>query len=185
MVAFLALSLLLHALFLALLLRLASGNCRFALPTGEVTSLVVQLMSGTKPSASLPLNKPNAVSHAVSGSSSVIDHRQSTDAEDTAMDTLSSPEMQGPSINLDAAFASARSIGKEAKASSNPGRPPTPKTSIESAIAKAFVSGNIVETRGADGEWVYQNGKLRCVSPVRIGVYMQGVTLMPLCTFGQ
>jgi hypothetical protein len=177
MLAFLALSLLLHGLFVFL----ALGNRRLPHAVAEATSLDVQMPRAVHPSAIPMVHERNEVAHAGSASPSIFAHRQAPEAGDQPVETVGTSESRHSTVDLNAVFASARSLGREAKGSRVPGRPATPGTTVESAIAKAFGSGDIVETRGADGEWVYQTGDLRCVSPVRVPVFMQGVTLMPLC----
>lgn len=88
-----------------------------------------------------------------------------------------------PVIDLDAARATARAQARET-------RPTTrelpesirPRTTVETAIARAMEPDRRVESRGSAGELVTETRDLRCVTPLIVPHYMQGMTLPAQCT---
>jgi hypothetical protein len=90
-------------------------------------------------------------------------------------------ERQGTSINLETAYAAARSIAKDTKPAPNTlGSPALPQT-VETAVAKATRPDVVVESRGANGEWVTQDRKTRCVGRIQRKWFEEGVPMLTLC----
>lgn len=90
------------------------------------------------------------------------------------------PEHTTPTINLDAAFAIARS-----QARAEPPRTtldaPKPEFTVEAAVARATQRQALVETRGAAGEYVTINGNSRCVTPLVVPHFLEGKTMLTQC----
>jgi hypothetical protein len=94
-------------------------------------------------------------------------------------DTIA-PEHTTPTINLDAAFATARSQAREAQPRT-PLDAPKPLLTVEAAVARATRPEVIVETRGAAGEYVTMNGRTRCVTPLVVPHFLEGKTMLTQC----
>lgn len=161
---FLALSLALHALWLALPLRTKA--------TGEAASptpLNVQL-------APLRAEKSVVVTRHLPGAFSTPKREPVAAAEAP----VAAPAPAPATIDLDAAFATARGIGREA-----PSRPPidAPRTpvTVETAIAMATRPDVPIETRGANGEYVTRSRKMRCVTPIHVPHFLEGKTMLTQC----
>lgn len=90
------------------------------------------------------------------------------------------PEPARPTIDLDAAFATARSQGRETPPRATLDAP-RPQLSVEAAIARATRPDVQVETRGAAGEYVTINGKTRCVTPLLVPHFLEGKTMLTQC----
>lgn len=89
-------------------------------------------------------------------------------------------ESASPQVDLDAAKAAARAFARE----------PVPRNSldirkapitVESAIARATRPDIVIETRGAAGERVVQDGKTRCMTPTLVPWFMEGITVPTQC----
>lgn len=89
-------------------------------------------------------------------------------------------ESPSPQIDLAAAKAVARAFAREPVPQNPIDKPRTPIT-LETAIAKATMPDADIETRGAAGEHVVHNRKTRCVTPILVPWYMEGVTMPTQC----
>jgi hypothetical protein len=162
-VTFLALSVALHALWLALPLRTkVTGEAALPIP------LTVQLA---------PLHEDKSVvvtRHLPRGGTASNAPAPWPSAEPPIEAAPSAP----PAINLDAAFATARSLGREAPPTR--GSPPPPVT-IESAIARATQADEVIETRGTNGEHVTRTRHSRCVTPIYVPHFLEGKTMLTQC----
>jgi len=98
--------------------------------------------------------------------------------EETPAATATAP---GPDIDIDAALATARALGKEARSPSTPAPAARSPATVEAAIARATQPDLVVESRGANGEWVTQDRRTRCVARIQRKWFEDGVTLLPLC----
>ncbi len=85
-----------------------------------------------------------------------------------------------PPVDLEAAFATARTYGHEPVRRRSLDAPQPPLT-VESAIARATAPDVVIETRGANGEYVTKTRHSRCVTPTVVPHYMQGMTMPTLC----
>jgi hypothetical protein len=91
-----------------------------------------------------------------------------------------SPTPASPTINLDAAIATARAYAHEAQPRTSLDAP-KPLLTVETAIARATEPDVIVESRGANGEHVTTSRHFRCVTAIVVPHYMQGMTMPTLC----
>jgi hypothetical protein len=159
-VVFLALSLALHALWLALPLRTkVTGEAALPIP------LNVQLA---------PLHEEKSVV--------VTRHLPRGSVASNAPTPTPSAEVQAeaaPAINLDAAYATARNLGREGHAHPSPDA--SRSLTIESAIARATQADEVIETRGANGEHVTRTRRSRCVTPIYVPHFLEGKTMLTQC----
>lgn len=91
------------------------------------------------------------------------------------------PEPPPVPVDLRQALATARAAAKEWQAASDASERPALPPTIASAVAAASRSAVIVESRGAAGEWVTRQGRIRCVTPLQIPFYMAGKSLVTQC----
>jgi hypothetical protein len=91
-----------------------------------------------------------------------------------------SPTTPVPTVDVAAAMSTARAIAKEPLPRTTLGPTRTPIT-LETAIAKATQPDVIVESRGANGEWVTQDRKSRCVGRIQRKWFEEGVPMLTLC----
>lgn len=166
LVVFLALSLVLHALWLALPLRTKT--------TGEA-AMPVPLRVHLAP----PGEEKSVVAtrHPPRGGAATNARTPAPSAE-IPVDTVPSAP---PAIDLDAAFAAARSAGRAAPSRPSPDTPPRMQTTIESAIARATQADEVIETRGANGEYVTRTRHSRCVTPIYVPHFLEGKTMLTQC----
>jgi hypothetical protein len=90
------------------------------------------------------------------------------------------PERATPTIDLDAAFATARSQARAAPPRTTLDAP-RPELTVEAAVARATQRQAFVETRGAAGEYVTINGNSRCVTPLVVPHFLEGKTMLTQC----
>lgn len=159
LVVFLALSIALHVLWLALPLRTKATGV-VALP------LSVRLAS---PEKSVVVGR-----HLPRGHSAIAARHLSPGAEASVEAAPAAP----PAIDLDAAFATARSLGRETPSTHE--TPPPPLT-VETAIARATQPDAAIETRGANGEYVTRTRRSRCVTPLLVPHFLEGKTMLTQC----
>jgi hypothetical protein len=93
---------------------------------------------------------------------------------------IAASESAAPAINLDAAFAIVRSQAREAPPRAAPAVPQKQIT-VEAAVARATQRQALVETRGAAGEYVTMNGDSRCVTPLMVPHFLEGKTMLTQC----
>jgi hypothetical protein len=91
-----------------------------------------------------------------------------------------SPTTPIPTVDVAAAMATARAIAKEPLPRTTLGPTRTPIT-VETAIARATQPDVVVESRGANGEWVTQDRKSRCVGRIQRKWFEEGVPMLTLC----
>lgn len=163
LVGFLAISVALHLLWLAIPLpnrgsppRLVPLNARLAPPPTLQESVVMARR------ASRGVAAPAPPETAIVG-------REAATAEPAP-----------PAINLEAAFATARSQASIAQPRSSLGAP-QPLLTVEAAVARATRPDVLVETRGAAGEYVTINGRTRCVTPLQVPHFLEGKTMLTQC----
>jgi hypothetical protein len=77
-------------------------------------------------------------------------------------------------------MAAARAIAKEPPPRTTLGPTRTPIT-VETTIARATQPDDVVESRGANGEWVTQDRKSRCVGRIQRKWFEEGVPMLTLC----
>jgi hypothetical protein len=177
---FLLLSLLLHILWLALpLSRQASLTSVRPLP-----ALAVHL---ARPEAlhevatGQPLPKPAEGARSAHPRALETSRPEAAATAHTKLEPASPQERQGTGINLETAFAAARSIAKDTKAAPSALGSPTLPLTVETAVAKATRPDVVVESRGANGEWVTQDRKSRCVARIQRKWFEEGVPMLTLC----
>jgi hypothetical protein len=159
LLGFLALSIALHALWLAVPLR-TQGTRDAAIPI----PLNVRL--------ALPPVKKSAVATRLSTP------RNALPAETTTATAAAPTQDAAVKVDLDAAFATARSLAKNSPAAA-PVRPP--QTTMAAAVAGALRNNETIETRGAGGEYVTVTGKTRCVTPLVVPHFLEGKTMLTQC----
>jgi hypothetical protein len=84
-------------------------------------------------------------------------------------------------VDLGAVFASARAYGREPPQGSTPRMTLT----VESAVARAVRPDELIETRGAAGEYVLRQGRSRCVTPLHVPHFLEGKTMLTQCEVGK
>lgn len=92
------------------------------------------------------------------------------------------PAAPPPTVDLQAALAAARSIGKTGAAPRELGAPPRPPLTVETVIARATRPDLLVEERDAAGNWIHRVGGRRCVVALNhVPHYMQGMAIPVQC----
>jgi hypothetical protein len=87
-----------------------------------------------------------------------------------------------PQVDVQAALAAARSIGRTWAAPREPGLPPRPPVTVEAVIARATRPDTQVEERDAAGNWVQRFGRKRCVvAPAHVPHFMRGMVIPAQC----
>lgn len=94
--------------------------------------------------------------------------------------SIPAPPPSSPTIDLDAALATARRQAREAPPRPSLETPRLPIT-VESAIAQATQHDEPVETRGANGEHVVKTRNMRCVTPIYVPHFLEGKTMLTQC----
>lgn len=185
LIRFLLASLTLHAMVLAFLPRNHEPAIDAVHPPLSVRIVPSRLSVAAIPGASIPSSLPGpgnqsrGAPHAPTRGEPVAEHA----ATDVAPAIGIEPSRSA--IDLDAALAAARAFAKETR---EQGRrmpaggdaPPLPLT-VEAAIAKAARPDVEVESRGANGEWVVQDRKKRCVTPIQVPHFLEGKTMLTQC----
>lgn len=100
--------------------------------------------------------------------------------------TAGAPERPGgalttpPAIDLDMARATARAYAREAQPRTTLDTP-KPLLTVETAIARAAEADAAIETRGAAGEYVTMSRHTRCVTPIFVPHFLEGKTMLTQC----
>jgi hypothetical protein len=172
LIAALLLSLMLHATLLFLSRSIATDRPppqhRLLSVTLAPRQAAIAFAAPTRPdSAALPLTKqgrtfgPSAKVHEIPASVPV-------------------PTPATPRIDLETAYATARAYGRK-----TPPRPPLetakPPLTVESAVAAATRRAQLVETHGANGEYVTIDGNTRCVLPLQVPHFVVGTPIVAKC----
>jgi len=182
---FLLASLALHVLVLVLLPRKYEPAIDAIPPPLSVRILPPRPSVAAMPDTSIPSslpgpgNRSRPAARASTSGEAVAEHAATDAAPATGI------EPSRPAIDLDAALATARAFAKETR---EQGRrmpaggdaPPLPLT-VEAAIAKAARPDVEIESRGANGEWVVQDRKKRCVTPIQVPHFLEGKTMLTQC----
>jgi hypothetical protein len=169
LLGFLALSAVLHLLFLAIEMSPKTSSA------GARTPLSVQISRvdpPPRPPAAATADKAETVSR--------LSRPPSAAKAPDAVIGLPVQDQTMPAIDIDAARATARSYAREPR----PHLPfePTQKVlTVETAIARATAPDVVVETRGTAGEYVTQSRHSRCVTPLVVPYFMAGKTMLTLC----
>ncbi|MBI5786763.1 MAG: hypothetical protein HZA64_15030 [Rhodocyclales bacterium] len=162
LLGFLAISMILHLLWLAIPLP-----TRSALPTPR--ALIAHLVPPAPPEKSVAVARRAERGVAAAPAPDPARTRPAAPA----------PEPAAPVINLEAAFATARSQAREAPPHTTLDAPPL--LTVTAAIARAAQRDTPVETRGTAGEYVTINGKTRCVTPLVVPHFLEGKTMLTQC----
>lgn len=166
---FLLLSLTLHAAVLFLLKPHTIEPIPSSAPPLSVTLSNRQpAVADEPPAGPLPAQK------------SAVATRQVERSVATAIDRAERTTPAAPPVDLEAAFAMARTHGRAPNRRRSLDAPKPPLT-VESAIAHATAPDVVIETRGANGENVTITRHSRCVTPLVVPHYMQGMTIPTLC----
>ena len=180
LIVYLAFSLLLHLIWLAM--PFAPHSPSAIQHTPLVAHLPAPLPSATAviPITGLPEKSAaySALSHRASRVPSV---NQSIVPAETALPVTTLPTT--PTIDLDAARASARAYASEPRSARRGASITTlPRViTIEAVIARAMEPDRIVESRGPAGGIVTQTRDTRCVTPLVVPHYMQEMTVPTQC----
>lgn len=83
-------------------------------------------------------------------------------------------------VDLGAAFATARNHARNAPPPAALDKPRLPVT-VEAAIATAMQPDDLVETRGANGEYITKTRRTRCVTPIYVPHFLEGKTMLTQC----
>ncbi len=170
LIGFLAVSLVLHGLWLAIPL-----NTRISLQAArQLVPLTAELLQQPTPKSVVAARLPERTSTRPSDVSAEID---------TGHTAPASPELAapGPTISIDGALATARAYAHEPVPRTSLDAPKLPLT-VEAAVAKATEPDIAVESRGAAGEYVTTTRHWRCVKPLVVPNFMDGVTILAQCT---
>jgi hypothetical protein len=174
LIGFLAISVALHALWLAVPLHNRTWSPEP--PPSIEARLLPRLDRTIEPAHTEPARKSAvAVWNAPNG---VRLHETpiTAGAPETPGNALTTP----PSIDLDAAHATARAYAREAQPRTTLDAP-KPLLTVETAIARATEADVAIETHGAAGEYVTQTRHSRCVTPVFVPHFLEGKTMLTQC----
>lgn len=159
---FLVLSTALHALWLALPLR---------------TTTTVEAMSPEP--LNIHLIPPTPAEKSAMATRHVQRNISSSALRESIAVTDAPIEAPSAKVDLDAALATARSQARDT-ARPTLDKPRLPVT-VEAAIAKATQRDELVETRGANGEYVTRTRNSRCVTPTYVPHFLEGKTMLTQC----
>jgi hypothetical protein len=176
LVGFLAVSLALHLLWLAV--PLSSGGTAPAAATPIIAHLAPRLERPLEPPHLDPA--PHKPAPNTPTQKSAVAGRLSVAAPATVTEATIAPAPATPRINLDAAAATARAYAREAQPRTSLDAP-KPVPTVETAIARATEPDVIVESRGPNGELVTKSKHSRCVTPLVVPHYLEGMTVPTLC----
>lgn len=176
LIGFLAISVALHALWLAAPLR-----PRTEPPDGPkpfVAHLLPRVDRTVEPARIEPIAPPRTQKSVVAAR---LPMPATTPASASAPVTATiSPAPATPAIDLDAAVATARAYAREAPPRTSLDAPKRELT-VEAAVARAMAPDMVVESRGVNGEHVTKSKHSRCVTPLTVPHYLQGMTIPTLC----
>jgi hypothetical protein len=177
---FLLLSVLLHILWLALPLSRQAALTSVR-PQPSLAVHLAQPRAPREVATEQPLPKPAESARSSRPRAQEVSRPETAAAAHPEREAASPQEHRPASINLETAFAAARSIAKDTKPAPNTiGSPALPLT-VEAAVAKAAKPDVVVESRGANGEWVTQDRKSRCVGRIQRKWFEEGVPMLTLC----
>lgn len=184
LVGFLAVSLALHLLWLAI--PLSPGSTAPTAATPIIAHLAPRVERPIEvPHVDPAPHKPVPITPTQSpaqnpAQKSAVAGRLSVAAPATVTEATIAPAPATPLINLDAAAATARAYAREAQARTSLDTP-KPMPTVETAIARATEPDVIVESRGPNGELVTKSKNSRCVTPLVVPHYLEGMTVPTLC----
>lgn len=175
LIGFLLLSALLHLAWLAVPPSVRTTRYDLTAP------LVAQLAPRQEPVTETALSSPRQNS-ALARRQQTLDPVPSVAISELKSATTVPPSASAaPGIDLDSARAAARAYAREAQAR-NTLDTPKPKLTVESAIARATEPDTVIEMRGPGGEHITQTRDMRCVTPLVVPHYMEGMTIPSQCT---
>ena len=160
---FLVLSIALHALWLALPLRTTN-----AVKAMTPEPLSIHLMPPT------PAEKSAVATRHLRTNNSTSMMREPAAALDAPI------EAPPATVDLGAAFATARNHARNAPPPAALDKPRLPVT-VEAAIATATQPDDLMETRGANGEYITKTRRTRCVTPIYVPHFLEGKTMLTQC----
>ena len=172
MVGFLVVSVLLHLLWLAIPLHPRTSSEFAGMPAALTAHLLPRLDRAIQPARTEPAQK-SAVVVRHAEPSAVMSVPASPASEVTIAPATAT-------IDLDVARATARAYAREPQPRTTLDAP-KPLLTVEAAVARATEPDFVIETRGPAGERIIQTRDTRCVMPLVVPNFMQGVTVLALC----
>jgi hypothetical protein len=166
LIGFLAISVALHALWLAV--PLPTRTALIDTPPPLVARLMPRADRSLEPARTEPTQK-SAVAARLPDTSPALSAPESSAA--TPAD---------PAIDVDAAYSVARGYARETQPHILRDAP-KPVLTVEAAVARATQPDVVIETHGAAGEYVTKTRKLRCVTPTYIPHFLEGKTMLTQC----
>jgi hypothetical protein len=165
LIGFLAVSVLLHSLWLAIPL-----HTRTSLQISrQLAPLTAQLLQQPTPKSVVAVR---LAERTAAPPSDVGTYHVAPAAPELAA--------QSPTISIDGALATARVYAREPVPRTSLDAP-KPVLTVEAAVAKATEPDIAVESRGAAGEYVTTTRHWRCVTPLVVPLFMEGVTILAQC----
>jgi hypothetical protein len=165
LVAFLALSLALHALWLALPLR-----------TKATVEAMMRTPLNIRLTTVVPEKKSAVATRHLPGGPTLP---TTSEPAATPTEPVTAQPQPPAAIDLGMAIATARQLARDAVPPSLD--KPRIAVTVETAIAKATQADEAVETRGTNGEYVTRSRKMRCVTPIYVPHFLEGKTMLTQC----
>jgi hypothetical protein len=166
LIGFLAISVALHALWLAVPLRNRAWSPEP--PPPIEARLLPRIDRAIEPAHTEPARK-----------SAVAVRLPQTSVATNMPETLVSAPA-APAINLDTARATARAYARETQPRTTFDAP-KPLLTVEAAVARATEVDVVIETRGAAGEYITKTRNGRCVTPLMVPHFLEGKTMLTQC----
>ncbi len=174
LIGFLTISLILHAWWLTAPLRMRTEPPDA--PRRFIARLVPRADRMIEPARIDPAQKPAVAAPLATQSKTP----RNNPAPATATISPAPATPASPAIDLDAAIATARAYARETQPRTSLESPKPPLT-VEAAIARATEPDVTIETRGPNGERVLKSKHSRCVIPLTVPLYMQGMEIPTQC----
>ena len=172
-IRFLLLSLALHATVLYFVRSIDIDT-----PASPTPSLSVTL----SPLQFVPASEPPTRTDPAQKSAVVVRHAEPS----AVMSVPASPASEATiapataTIDLDVARATARAYAREPVPRTTLDAP-KPLLTVEAAVARSTEPDFVIETRGPAGERIVTTRNMRCVTPLVVPHFMEGVTVLALC----
>jgi len=167
------------AIHLAAVALLPHAADRPVMPSPLQVRLSLQARPAPSPAPAAPLAK------ITPPAATVPPHARKGSSPDTAADAPTSRQAAvppAPTIDVPAALAAARAIGKTWQAPREPGIPPRPPATVETVIARVTRPDAQVEERDAARNWVQRLGRNRCVVALNnVPHFMRGMVIPAQC----
>ncbi|MDP1613082.1 MAG: hypothetical protein Q8M11_18665 [Sulfuritalea sp.] len=175
------------AIHLAAVALLPHAADRPALPSPLQVRISLQARPAASPAPTAPVAAPVAAVAPLAATAPLRAREGSSPV--VATDAPTSPQAAvapAPTIDVPAALAAARAIGKTWRAPRETGIAPRPPATVETVIARATRPDALVEERDAVGNWVQRFGRSRCiVAPNNVPHFMRGMVIPAQCEFSK